>query len=69
MAVSEKQKKYAREWDKANILTVSCRLRRSDAEDFKAYCASKNTNPAAVLKAFIFEKLDEYYKELDKNQQ
>lgn len=67
MAVSEKQKKFAREWDRANILTVSCRLRKNDAEAFKAYCASKNTNPAAMLKEFIMGKLEEYYKELEDN--
>ena len=67
MAVSEKQKKFAREWDRANILTVSCRLRRNDAEAFKAYCASRNTNPAAMLKEFIMGKLEEYYKELENN--
>ena len=68
MAVSEKQKKFAREWDRANILTVSCRLRRNDAEAFKAYCASKNTNPAAMLKEFIMGKLEEYYKEMEEKE-
>ena len=68
MAVSEKQKKFARECDRVNILTVSCRLRRNDEEAFKAYCASRNTNPASMLKDFIMGKLEEYYKEMEEKE-
>ena len=53
MAVSEKQKKWAREWDKDNMRTLSCRLRTYEADNFKAVCAMNNTTPAAVLKAAV----------------
>ena len=36
MPVSEKQKGYARKWDKDNMRTLGTRVRTQDAEDFKA---------------------------------
>lgn len=62
--VSEKQKQYARKWDKENMRSVTCRLRREDAELFKEYCTAHNTTPAAILKKFVMERLDEYSAEL-----
>ncbi len=37
MPVSEKQKQYARKWDKDNMRTIATRVRTEDAEDFKAW--------------------------------
>lgn len=65
MPVSEKQKQYARAWDRENMRTISCRLRTDDAEYFKEYCKAHKTNPAAVLKKHIFECLDKYSEELE----
>lgn len=66
--VSEKQKQYARKWDKENMRSVSCRLRTEDAELFKEYCASRNTSPAAVLKTYIMGLLEKYSDEQSCNQ-
>lgn len=65
MSVSEKQKQYARAWDRENMRTISCRLRTEDAEYFKDYCKAHKTNPAAVLKKYIFECLEKYSEELE----
>lgn len=64
MPVSEKQKQYARAWDKENMRTLSCRVRTIDAEAFKEYCAAHDTNPAAVLKKCVFDCLEKYDGEL-----
>ena len=67
MPVSEKQKQFARAWDKENMRTVACRLRTDDAEAFKKYCTENGTNPAAVIKKYIMDCLEEYYREQEEN--
>ncbi len=66
MAVSEKQKQYARAWDKENMKSFACRLRNNDAEAFKIWCQEHNTTPTAVLKYKALECADEWYKEQEK---
>ena len=39
----------SKEWDKENMRTVSCRLRKDEAEAFKRLCASKGTTVHAAL--------------------
>lgn len=63
--VSEKQKQYARKWDKENMRSVSCRLRTEETEDFKKWCELKQTTPGAVLKNYVKQCLDEYYNYLE----
>ncbi|MGN0603953.1 MAG: hypothetical protein ACI4I2_08245 [Oscillospiraceae bacterium] len=67
--VSEKQKGYARKWDKENMRSISCRMRTEDAELFKEYCAAHNTTPGAVLKEYVWKLLEEYGKEREKIEQ
>lgn len=64
--VSEKQKSYARKWDKENMRSVSCRMRTEDAELFKEYCAAHNTTPGAILKEYVWKLLEEYGEEREK---
>lgn len=61
--VSEAQKRSNRKWDMKNMSSVSCRMRKDDAESFKKYCYEKGTTPAAVLKEYIFRCIN---KETDK---
>lgn len=42
-----------KEWDKENMRTVSCRLRKEDAVAFKNLCASKGTTVHAALSRYI----------------
>lgn len=42
-----------KEWDKENMRTVSCRLRKDDAVAFKRLCASKGTTVHAALSRYI----------------
>ena len=64
MSVSEKQKQFARMWDKENMRTVSCRMRTEEAEDFRKYCESKNSTPGAELKKYVFDCIEHYYKKM-----
>ena len=48
--VSDAKKKANAKWDKANMMILGCRVRRSFAADFRAACAAAGTTPNAVLK-------------------
>ena len=61
--VSEKHRASNLKWDLENMRTVSCRLRKEDAELFKEYCAVNHTNPGAYLKNHIHEVLYKYCEE------
>ena len=45
------------EWDRENMRTVSCRLRREDAEKFKLYAQYMNTTPHALLAEYVHKCL------------
>ena len=42
-----------KEWDKENMRTVSCRVRKEDAAPLKNLCASKGTTVHAALSRYI----------------
>ena len=46
-----------KEWDKENMRTVSCRLRKEEAAAFKQLCASKGTTVHAALSRYIHTAL------------
>ena len=66
MSVSEKQKQYARKWDKDNMRTIATRVRTEDAEDFKAWCAMRGVSATSEIKRFVMSELEKYYEALDK---
>lgn len=53
MAPSESQKRSSLKWDKENMMTLGCKIRKSDAVRFKAYCAEQNKTSNTVLKDFV----------------
>ncbi|MCI7351296.1 MAG: hypothetical protein MSH60_11185 [Ruminococcus sp.] len=65
MPVSEKQKQYARKWDKENMRSISCRMRTDEAEDFKKWCTINKTTPGTELKNYVWKRLEEYYQYLE----
>ena len=66
MPVSEKQKGYARKWDKENMHTVSTRVRMEEFKDYKAWCEMRGVSVTSEIKRFVMEELDKYYAELDR---
>lgn len=66
--ITESHKAGNRKWDKENMRSVSCRLRINDAIDFKRYCEKKGSNPAAVLKEFVFQCIKKMYEEEEKQE-
>jgi len=63
VAVSEKQKHHALEWDRKNMKSFACRVRKNDAEIFLEYCKSQNTTPGKLLKEYVLECIKKYDEE------
>ncbi|MDE5992316.1 MAG: hypothetical protein K2G87_04625 [Oscillospiraceae bacterium] len=61
--VSEKKKASNRKWDKENMKTVACFIRKEDAELFKKICNENGTTPAQHLKRHITEVIEKYYED------
>ena len=66
MPVSEKQKGYARKWDKDNMRTLGTRVRTQDAEDFKAWCAMRGVSTTSEIKRFVMIELEKYNAVMEK---
>ena len=65
MEITENQLKAKREWDRTNLKTISCRIRRDQAEHFLAYCKEHNTSPNRILKKYVFDCIKKYGEELE----
>lgn len=57
--VSESQKKARDKWDGENMTTIGCKLRKEQAEKFKALAQSKGMTANALLKSFILNAINE----------
>ena len=55
MATSEAQKKAAAKYHRENIASIACRVRKEQAEKFKAYCESQGKTSNAVLREFVLD--------------
>ena len=63
--VSEEHKKEVHrrtnvKWDRANMRSLTCRMRTEEANIFKAFCAENNTTPGRVLKDYVLSIIKEY---------
>ena len=65
MGTTENQLKARREWDRTNLKTFSCRIKRDYAEYFLAYCKLHNTSPNQILKKCVFDCIKKYGEELE----
>lgn len=59
MAPSEAQKKASAKYQKENISSLACRVKKEQAEKFKAYCAEQGKTSNAVLKEYVLECINE----------
>lgn len=59
MAPSESQKRASLKWDKENMIVLSCKLRRGQAERFKQYCEGKGKTSNTMLKDYILSCIGE----------
>lgn len=59
MSPSEAQKKAAAKYHKENIASLACRVKKEQAEKFKAYCDAQGKTSNAVLREFVMLCIDE----------
>ena len=55
MSPSDAQKKAAANYHRENIASLACRVRKEQAEKFKAYCEAQGKTSNAVLREYVLE--------------
>ena len=55
MSPSDAQKKAAAKYHRENIASLACRVRKEQAEKFKAYCEAQGKTSNAVLREYGLE--------------
>lgn len=65
MAIRDSQKKASAKWDKENMITLGCKVKRTEADTFKKYSASQGKTANTVLKEYVLRCNDEYSKQDD----
>lgn len=53
MAPSDAQKRATKKYQKENIASLACRVKKEHAEKFKAYCDSVGKTSNAVLREYV----------------
>lgn len=59
MPISEKKKASNAKWDKQNMATLGCKVKKEQAERFKQYANEQGKTANALLKDFVMEKIGE----------
>lgn len=59
MATSESQKRASLKWDKTNMATLGCKVRKEQAAAFKEYAAAQGKTANTVLKEYVEECIGE----------
>ena len=55
-------------WDAANMVVLGCKIRRDEAEAFRAACRQASTTPSAVFHDAIREFLEQHNNETPESQ-
>lgn len=53
MAIAESRKRANAKWDKENMTTLGCKIKRDQAAAFKSYCENQGSTSNTVLKDFV----------------
>lgn len=59
MAPSEAQKKASAKYQKENIASLACRVKKDQADKFKAYCEAQGKTSNAVLREYVLSCIDD----------
>lgn len=59
MAPSEAQKKASAKYQEKNIASLACRVKKEQAEKFKAYCEALGKTSNAVLREYVLSCIKE----------
>jgi len=58
MAVSDAQKRASAKYQRENIASLACRVKKEQAAAFKAYCEAQGKTGNAVLREFVLECIE-----------
>lgn len=53
MVISDAQKKASKEWDKKNMTTLGCKVKKEEAAAFKEYAKEQGKTSNTVLKEYV----------------
>lgn len=67
MAPRESQKRASLKWDKENMTVLSCKIRKDQAAEFKAYCENQGSTSNTLLKNFVLGCIGEQAPESHQN--
>lgn len=59
MAVSNAKKKANAKWDSENMTTLACKIKREQADKFKAYCTGIGKTSNAILRDYVLNCIGE----------
>ncbi len=59
MATTVAQKRASAKYQKENISSLACRVKKEQAEKFKAYCMGIGKTSNAVLREYVLNCIDE----------
>lgn len=59
MAPTEAQKRASAKYQRENIASLACRVKKEQAESFKAYCAGQGKTSNAVLRDYVLDCIGE----------
>lgn len=54
MAISRAKRAANNKWDAQNMKIIACKVKKEDAEKFKAYALEKKTTPNALLRKYVY---------------
>lgn len=55
MALSQARKNANAKWDKENMTTLGCKVKRTEAAAFKAYAQAQGKTSNTILKEYVQE--------------
>ena len=59
MAVSDAQKRASAKYQRENIASLACRVKKEQAAAFKTYCEAQGKTSNAVLREFVLGCIQE----------
>jgi hypothetical protein len=59
VAPTEAQRRASARYQKENIASLACRVRKEQAEQFKSYCADHGKTSNAVLRDYVLNCIGE----------
>lgn len=59
MAPTEAQKRASAKYQRENIASLACRVKKEQAEKFKSYCKDIGKTSNAVLRDYVLDCIDE----------